>query len=154
MRIMSTYFPTAVSTQESRRWWVVDATGLTLGRLSTGVARLLAGKHNPEWTPFLDTGDHVVVLNGSKIVLTGRKSALKVYRRHTGYPGALKEITAEKLLEKDPVRLVEVAIKGMLPKTKLGRKMGKKLKVYAGAEHPHAAQAPEATDFGLKRAEV
>ncbi len=126
-----------------RAWWLVDAGGQTLGRLSTVVADRLTGKHKPTWTPFLDTGDHVVVVNAAKIRLTGRKLKEKMYRYHTGYPGGLKEITAGKLLATHPERLIEIAVKGMLPKGPLGRKMARKLKVYAGAEHPHAAQKPQ-----------
>ncbi len=123
-------------------WWVVDAEGKTLGRLATEVARRLTGKAKPTYVPFLDTGDHVIVLNASKIVLTGRKLQQKFYRRHSGYPGGLKEISAGKLLETKPERLVEEAVWGMLPKGPLGRQMYRKLKVYAGSEHPHAAQKP------------
>jgi len=123
-------------------WWVVDAEGKTLGRLATEVARRLTGKAKPTYVPFLDTGDHVIVLNASKVVLTGRKLQQKFYRRHSGYPGGLKEISAGKLLQVKPERLVEEAVWGMLPKGPLGRQMYRKLKVYAGSEHPHAAQKP------------
>lgn len=126
-----------------RAWWVVDAAGLRLGRLSTAVAERLTGKHKPSYTPFLDTGDHVIVVNADKVRLTGRKLQQKVYRRHTGYPGGLREISAERLLEKHPERLVENAVRGMLPKGPLGRQMFRKLKVYRGSQHPHAAQKPE-----------
>ena len=128
----------------SRRWIVVDADGKVLGRLATQVARHLTGKTKPYYTPFLDTGDFVVIVNAEKVVLTGRKEGAKVYRRHTGYPGGLKEIVAQKLRAQTPERLIEAAVQGMLPKSKLGRKMLKKLKVYAGPHHPHAAQAPAA----------
>ena len=123
-------------------WWVVDAEGLILGRLATEVATRLRGKHKPEFTPFLDVGDHVVVLNAEKIQLTGRKLDQKLYRRHSGYPGGLREISASVMLDKHPERLVEFAVKGMLPKGPLGRKMFRKLKVYRGTAHPHQAQAP------------
>jgi len=124
-------------------WWVVDAAGLRLGRLSTAIAERLTGKHKPTYTPFLDTGDHVIVLNAEKVHLTGRKLQQKMYRRHTGYPGGLREISAESLLAKHPERLVEYAVWGMLPKGPLGRQMYRKLKVYRGAQHPHAAQKPQ-----------
>jgi len=138
---MRTYVP---KLQEIRRaWWLVDADGLTLGRLSTVVASRLTGKHKPSYTPFLDTGDHVVVVNAAKVKLTGRKLQDKIYRHHSGYPGGLKEITAGKLLAKHPERIVEIAVKGMLPKGPLGRQMARKLKVYAGSSHPHEAQKPE-----------
>jgi len=126
-----------------RAWWVVDAAGLRLGRMSTAIAERLTGKHKPTYTPFLDTGDHVIVLNAEKVHLTGRKLQQKMYRRHTGYPGGLREISAESLLKKHPERLVEYAVWGMLPKGPLGRQMYRKLKVYRGAQHPHAAQKPQ-----------
>jgi large subunit ribosomal protein L13 len=126
-----------------RAWWVVDAAGLRLGRLSTAVAERLTGKHKPTYTPFLDTGDHVIVVNAKKVALTGRKLQQKVYRRHTGYPGGIREITAERMLAKHPERIVEFAIRGMLPKGPLGRQMFRKLKVYSGSKHPHAAQKPQ-----------
>ncbi|HFB97535.1 MAG TPA: 50S ribosomal protein L13, partial [Bryobacterales bacterium] len=119
-----------------------DAKDQVLGRLATRAATLLMGKHKPEYTPFLDVGDHVIVVNAAKVKLTGDKEHQKVYRRHTGHPGGLKEITAEKLRRKRPERLVELAVWGMLPKTKLGKHMYKKLKVYAGEHHPHQAQQP------------
>jgi large subunit ribosomal protein L13 len=140
--LMSTYFPSGKGLEQRRQWRVVDADGMTVGRLASQVAHILMGKHKPAYTPFLDTGDHVIVINASKIVLKGDKLDDKLYRRHSGFPGGLKEISARQLLEKNPARLVELAIKGMLPKTKLGRAMASKLKVYAGAEHPHGAQKP------------
>jgi large subunit ribosomal protein L13 len=124
----------------SRRWIVLDADGKVLGRLATQVARHLMGKTKPCYTPFLDTGDFVVIVNAEKIALTGAKEQDKLYRRHTGYPGGLKEITAGKLRASRPEKLVEEAVRGMLPKTKMGRKMIRKLKVYAGPSHPHVAQ--------------
>jgi len=139
---MSTYFPSGKGLEQHRQWHVVDADGLTVGRLASEVAQILMGKRKPTYTPFLDTGDHVIVINASKVVLKGAKLDDKFYRHHTGWPGGLKEISARKLMAKNPERLVELAIKGMLPKTKLGRAMGSKLKVYAGAEHPHGAQKP------------
>lgn len=125
-----------------KRWYVVDAEGQVLGRLATRVARLLTGKEKPVYTSFLDTGDHVIVVNADKIRLTGRKLTDKIYRHHTGYPGGLREIAAGDLLAKNPEKLVREAIVGMLPKSRLGRAMGKKLKVYRGPHHPHQAQQP------------
>jgi len=136
--------PLPKASELSRRWIVVDADGKVLGRLATQVARHLTGKTKPHWTPFLDTGDFVVIVNAEKIALTGRKESDKVYRRHTGFPGGLRSITAAKQRAQRPETLIEEAVRGMLPKTKLGRKMIKKLKVYAGPHHPHAAQAPAA----------
>jgi large subunit ribosomal protein L13 len=138
---MKTYVPKAGSI--TRSWWLIDAAGLTLGRLSTAAAVRLSGKHKPGYTPFLDTGDHVIVVNADKVRLTGKKLADKVYGRHTGYPGGLRQIAAGKLLADKPERVVELAIKGMLPKTPLGRQMARKLKVYAGEKHPHDAQQPQ-----------
>ena len=126
-----------------RKWLVVDATDKTLGRLSTEVAALLRGKHKPTFTPHVDGGDHVIVINASKIHLTGNKLKDKMYYTHSGYQGGLKVKSAEEMREKKPERMLELAIKGMLPKGRLGRATGKKLFVYAGAEHPHAAQTPE-----------
>lgn len=138
---MKTYVPKA---DEIRRdWWVVDAEGLVLGRLATEVASRLRGKHKPTFSPFLDGGDHVIVVNAEKVVLTGRKLENKVYYRHSGYPGGLKQITAAKLQRAHPERLVEFAVKRMLPKGPLGRQMGRKLKVYVGPQHPHEAQRPQ-----------
>jgi len=128
------------------KWWVVDAEGLVLGRLASVVAARLRGKHNPLFTPHVDCGDFIVVVNADKIVLTGRKLKQKMYYHHSGYIGGLKEITAEKLLEKRPEDLVRFAVKGMLPKNSLGRSMFSKLKVYAGSEHPHKAQQPQFFD--------
>jgi large subunit ribosomal protein L13 len=138
---MKTYVPK--QDQISREWWLVDASGMTLGRLATEVASRLHGKHKPSYTPFLDTGDHVVVVNADKVVLTGRKLENKLYRRYSGYPGGLKEVNAAEMQKRYPTRLVEFAVKGMLPKGPLGRKMLRKLKVYAGGQHPHRAQRPQ-----------
>ena len=140
---MSTQFPSAQGLAENRKWYVVDAAGQTVGRLATEVARILSGKNNPRWTPFMDMGDHVIVINARRAVFKGSKNEQKVYYRHTLYPGGLRSIGVKDQFAKHPERVLELAIKGMLPKTKLGRAMGKKLKVYAGAEHPHAAQRPE-----------
>ncbi len=124
-------------------WYVVDATDQVLGRLATRVARVLSGKHRRNWVPYLDMGDFVVVTNAEKVRLTGRKSEEKIYRRHTGYPGGLKSVVAKDLQAKYPERLIEEAVRGMLPKSKLGRRQLRKLKVYRGAAHPHKAQQPK-----------
>ncbi len=139
---MSTKTTLPKNAESQRRWIVVDAGGKVLGRVATQVALHLTGKTKPIYTPFLDVGDYVVVINAEKVAMTGSKLDAKVYRHHTGFPGGLKEIGAGKLKATKPERLLETAVKGMLPKTKLGRKMFKKLKVYAGPEHPHAAQTP------------
>lgn len=139
---MRTYFPKKGDIQP--RWFVIDAEGKTLGRLSTTVATILSGKNKPTYTPFLDTGDHVIILNAEKIVLTGRKETDKMYRRHSGYPGGLKERAARFIRVEKPESMIEEAVQGMLPKNRLGRKMIKKLKVYRGTQHPHQAQKPEA----------
>ena len=125
-----------------RRWHVIDADGKVLGRIATTAARLLQGKHRAIYTPFLDTGDHVIVVNAARVKLTGRKETQKIYRRHSGYEGGLREDRAKEVRQRQPIRLVEEAVRGMLPKTKLGDAMYRKLKVYAGATHPHAAQKP------------
>ncbi len=125
-----------------RDWYVVDASGKTLGRLATQLAFRLRGKHKPEFTPHVDTGDYIVVVNAEKVAVTGRKASDKVYYHHTGYIGSLKRITFEKLIDKAPERVIQTAVKGMLPKNRLGRQMLKKLKVYAGPEHRHEAQQP------------
>jgi len=127
-----------------RKWYVVDAEGQTLGRLSSEIASILRGKHKVTYTPHVDTGDNVIIINAEKIYLSGNnKEQDKIYYRHSNHPGGLKSVSAGELKEKNPVRLLETSIKGMLPKSKLGEKQGKKLFVYAGAEHPHAAQQPE-----------
>ena len=125
-----------------RQWHVIDANGLVLGRVATRAARLLMGKHRPTYTTFLDTGDHVVIVNAGRVKLTGRKEVQKIYRRHSGYEGGLREERAKDVRARRPVRLVEEAVRGMLPKTTLGDAMYRKLKVYAGPKHPHAAQKP------------
>ena len=137
---MATYVPK--QGEIHRDWWVVDAAGLTLGRLSTAVAFRLMGKHKASYTPFLDTGDHVIVINAEQVHLTGRKEDSKLYRTHSGFMGGLKTTAAVDVRKQHPERLVEEAVRGMLPKTKLGRAMFGKLKVYAGAAHPHQAQKP------------
>ncbi len=126
-----------------RKWYIVDAENKVLGRLATEVATILRGKHKPIYTPHVDTGDYVIIINADKVALTGNKWSQKLYRWHTGYPGGFREVPAEKMLERRPERIVELAIRGMLPKTKLGRAMFKKLKVYAATTHPHGAQQPE-----------
>ena len=126
-----------------REWYVVDARGQTLGRLATHVAHMLRGKHKPIYSPSVDVGDYVIVVNAEKIHVTGRKLDQKIYYRHSGYPGGLKEITLRNQLQKHPTRVIEHAVRGMLPKNRLGRRMFKKLKVYAGPDHPHGAQQPE-----------
>ena len=138
---MSTYFAKANTVE--RKWYVIDAAGLPLGRLATEAARILRGKHKPTFTPHVDTGDHVIIINAEKVVLTGKKLDQKMYRRHSGYPGGLKETPYRRLLEKMPERAVEHAVKGMLPHNRLGAQMYRKLKVYRGADHPHQAQKPE-----------
>ena len=130
-----------------RDWFLVDASGKTLGRLASELARRLRGKHKPEFTPHVDTGDYIVVVNAEKIRLTGNKLDQKMYYRHSGYPGGLKSITAKDLLQRKPERVLEHAVKGMLPKNRLGRRMFKKMKIYTGPEHPHEAQQPEVLTF-------
>ena len=137
---MRTFVASAKSA--NTRWHVIDANGQVLGRVATAAARLLQGKHKAVYTPFIDTGDHVVIVNAGTVKLTGRKEEQKLYRRHSGYEGGLREERAVDVRKRQPVRLVEEAVRGMLPKTKMGDAMFRKLKVYAGAEHPHAAQQP------------
>ena len=137
---MRTFVATPQSVQ--RRWHVIDAEGKVLGRIATVAARLLQGKHRPQYTPFIDTGDHIVVVNADQVKLTGRKEEQKMYRRHSGYEGGLREERAKSVRQRRPIRLVEEAVRGMLPKTKLGSAMYRKLNVYAGPTHPHAAQKP------------
>ncbi len=149
---MSTYFPSGDGLADNRRWYVVDAAGQTVGRLATEVARVLTGKNKPQYTPFLDTGDHVIVINARQAVFKGSKNDQKMYHHHTLYPGGLRSISVKDQFERYPERVIELAVKGMLPKTKLGRAMAKKLKVYAGAEHPHAAQRPEPLALSPKTA--
>jgi large subunit ribosomal protein L13 len=138
-----TYLPTVKEAADGRKWYVVDAAGQRLGRLTTEIASVLRGKKKPTFTPFMDVGDFVVVINAEKVVVTGRKSTQKLYRRHSGRPGGMKEETFAKLQARIPERIVEKAVKGMLPKNTLGRQLFTKLKVYDGPDHPHAAQNPE-----------
>jgi len=139
---MSSFMASANTAAATSRWHVIDAEGRVLGRIATDAARLLQGKHKPSYTPFIDTGDHVVIVNAAKVKLTGRKEDQKIYRQHSGYEGGLREERARIVRAKKPERLVEEAVRGMLPKTKLGEAMYRKLKVYAGPDHPHAAQKP------------
>jgi len=139
-----------MGTTVERKWYVVDANGKVLGRLAGQVARILRGKHKPEYAPHLDVGDHVIVINAAGIVLTGKKASQKEMTRYSGYPGGLKRIRYDRLLKEKPEFVVEKAIKGMLPHTKLGRKMAKKLRVYAGPDHPHHAQKPEPLELDQK----
>ncbi|MDO8835469.1 MAG: 50S ribosomal protein L13 [Vicinamibacterales bacterium] len=129
-------------TSVERRWHVIDANGQVVGRIATRAAKILMGKHRAVYTPFIDTGDHVVVVNAGQVKLTGRKEEQKIYRRHSGYEGGLREERAKDVRQRNPLRMVEEAIRGMLPKTKMGDAMYRKLKVYAGPDHPHAAQKP------------
>lgn len=138
---MQTYFPKKEDIK--RKWYVVDAAGIPIGRVATFVTNILTGKNKPIYTPHVDTGDHVIVINAEQAVFTGKKLKFKAYRRHSSRPGGLKTVTAEQMLKKFPARPMEIAVKRMLPKTKLGRAMYRKLNVYAGSEHPHQAQQPE-----------
>jgi large subunit ribosomal protein L13 len=139
---MSTFIASAEHAAQTTSWHVINADGQVLGRIATAVARLLQGKHKATYTPFIDTGDHVVVVNAATVKLTGRKEDQKIYRQHSGYEGGLREERARRVRQRKPERLVEDAVRGMLPKTKLGEAMYRKLKVYAGPDHPHAAQKP------------
>ena len=142
---MKTYSAKAESVE--RDWYIVDAEGKTLGRLAVELATRLRGKHKPEYTPHVDTGDYIVVVNAEKIGVTGNKATQKMYYSHTGYPGGLKDITFDKLIDKAPERVIQSAVKGMLPRGPLGREMFRKLKVYAGNEHPHTAQQPQVLEL-------
>jgi len=147
---MSTYFPSGKGLADSRKWFVVDARGKTVGRLATEVARIISGKNNPAWTPFMDMGDHCVVINARHAIFKGSKNDQKMYRRHTLYPGGLRETSVKDMFETKPEKVIELAVKGMLPKTKLGKAMAKKLKVYADADHRHTAQKPESVTIETK----
>ncbi len=138
---------TAKPESVQRDWYVIDADGKTLGRLATEIARRLRGKHKPEYTPHVDTGDYIIVVNCEKVAVTGRKAEDKMYYKHTGFPGGIREINFEKLIARKPEMVIEKAVKGMLPKGPLGRAMYRKLKVYAGPEHQHAAQQPQVLDI-------
>jgi large subunit ribosomal protein L13 len=145
---MKTYF---AHDSIEKKWYVVDASEKVLGRLASQIAKYLRGKHKPEFTPHADAGDYVIVTNADRVKVTGNKSQEKVYHSHSGYPGGIKEVTFDKLQAKDPTKIIEIAVKGMLPKNPLGRAMLSKLKVYAGSEHPHAAQQP--TEINLDKEE-
>lgn len=134
-----------------RKWYVIDVAGQPLGRVASEIARLLRGKHKPTYTPHVDTGDHVVVINADKVMLTGRKAKEKIYYRHSGYPGGLKSIPFEEMIARHPERVIHLAVRRMLPSNRLGRAMLKKMKVYAGPEHPHQAQKPETLVLNPKR---
>lgn len=151
MKLQKTFTPKPDDIE--RKWLVVDAENVPLGRLSSEVAALLRGKHKPTFAPHVDGGDHVIVLNAEKVAVTSDKSKTKIYYRHSGYPGGLKAESFERLRERRPEAIVERAIRGMLPKNRLGRQMGRKLKVYAGPEHPHQAQVPVAYDLNTKKLE-
>ena len=140
-KVMTTFF--AKAQDQERKWLIIDAAGIPLGRIATEAARLLRGKHKPTFTPNVDTGDHVIIINAEKLVLTGNKLNDKMYRRHSGFPGGLKEVPYKKLMQIMPERAMEHAVKGMLPHNKLGAQMYTKLKVYKGESHPHQAQQPE-----------
>ena len=142
---MKTYTPKIGEIE--RTWWIVDAEGKTLGRMATEIARVLRGKHKPMYTPHLDTGDHVVVINAEKVALTGKKAEQKTYFRHSGYMGHEQHIPFKRMIAKHPERVIELAVKGMLPKNTLGRHMRKKLRVYAGPKHPHIGQKPESLEI-------
>lgn len=142
---MKTYSAKAESVE--RDWYIVDAADKTLGRLATEIASRLRGKHKPEYTPHVDTGDYIVIVNAEKVTVTGNKATKKIYYSHTGYPGGIKDITFEKLMEKAPERALQSAVKGMLPRGPLGREMFRKLKIYVGSEHPHAAQQPQTLEL-------
>ncbi len=141
----------AKETDVERRWYLIDAAGQPLGRLASEIARLLRGKHKPTYTPHVDTGDHVVVVNAEKVMLSGKKAQQKMYYRHSGYPGGMKKISFQEMIARHPERVIYLAVRRMLPSNRLGRAMFKKMKVYAGPEHPHRAQKPETRVFNPKR---
>lgn len=148
---MKTYFATNETAEH--KWYLVDASGKVLGRLANQIAKYLRGKHKPEYTPHTDAGDYIVVINAAQIKVTGKKEQEKLYYRHSGFPGGIKETTFEKLQAKDPTEAIHLAVKGMLPKNPLGRAMLRKLKIYAGEEHPHTAQQPTEIDLVKEKAE-
>ena len=149
MNRLKTYTPKPGDIE--RRWFVVDATGTPLGRLASRLTPILSGKRKPNYAPHVDGGDFVIVINAEKVAVTSNKSQDKIYYRHSGYPGGLKEESFESLIHRRPAAVIERAVRGMLPKTKLGRRMIRKLKVYAGPDHPHSAQRPEPLDLGLRK---
>ncbi|MDR3120066.1 MAG: 50S ribosomal protein L13 [Clostridiales bacterium] len=146
---MKTFMAKPESYVDRRKWYVVDANGQVLGRLASEVAKVLRGKNKPEYTPHVDTGDHVIIINAEKVAVTGKKADQKLYRRHTGYPGGLKEVKYKHMMERHPERAIELAVKGMLPKNSLGRQMYRKLIVYKGPEHKNQAQKPEVLTFDI-----
>ncbi|MCK5783661.1 MAG: 50S ribosomal protein L13 [Desulfobacterales bacterium] len=148
---MKKYTYSAKQSDNKDKWYIVDASGAVLGRIATELASRLRGKHNPLYTPHVDTGDSVIVINAEKIVLTGKKWDKKIYYRHSGYMGGIKGITARELLEKQPEEMIRKAVRGMLPRNRLGRKLLAKLKVYSGTEHPHASQHPEVLESSFKK---
>lgn len=152
MRLQKTFTPRPGDIDRS--WWVVDATDVPLGRLASEVATLLRGKHKPKFSAHMDLGDHVIVVNAAKVVVTGQKSEAKIYYRHSGYPGGLREASFRTMLATFPERVVEKAVRGMLPHNRLGSAMGKKLKVYAGPDHPHAGQAPQPYTLSARKVET
>ena len=152
MKQQKTYTPKPGDIE--RAWWIVDATGLPLGRLASEVAQLLRGKHKPQFTPHIDTGDHVIVINAANVAVTSNKSEQKIYYRHSGYPGGIKAESFESLLERRPEAIVERAIRGMLPKNRLGRATFRKLRVYGGSEHPHESQKPQPRELNIEKVEV
>jgi large subunit ribosomal protein L13 len=152
MRLQKTYSPKADEIQ--REWFVVDATNLPLGRLASEIAQVLRGKHKPIVAPHVDTGDFVVVINAERVAVTSDKSQSKIYYRHSGYPGGLRAESFESLRERRPEAIIERAVRGMLPKNRLGRQMLRKLKVYAGSEHPHRAQSPQPLEFNIRKVEL
>lgn len=151
MNVQKTFSPKAADVQ--REWYVVDAAGMPLGRIASEVAQILRGKHKPTYAPHTDVGDYVVVVNCEKVAITSNKSRDKIYYRHSGYPGGLTEETFDRLLERRPEQIIERAVRGMLPKNRLGRQMGKKLKVYAGPDHPHGPQKPQPLEFDIRKVE-
>lgn len=152
MKTNKTFSPKAADI--SRDWWVVDATDLPLGRLASEVAQLIRGKHKPVWAPHVDVGDYVIVVNADRVAVTSQKSREKIYYRHSGYPGGLKAESFERLRDRRPEAIIERAVRGMLPKNRLGRQMAAKLKVYAGADHPHEAQQPKSLELDIRKVEL
>ena len=152
MNLQKTYTPKPGDIE--RAWWIVDATDLPLGRLASEVAQLLRGKHKPRFTPHLDMGDHVIVINAGQVAVTSNKSEQNIYYRHSGYPGGIKAESFERLLERRPEAIVERAIRGMLPKNRLGRATFRKLRVYGGGEHPHESQKPQPRELNIDKVEV
>jgi len=147
-KLQKTFTPTPAHIE--REWFVVDATDQTLGRVASDIAHILRGKHKPTYAPHMDGGDFIVVINAERVAVTGNKALQKIYYRHSGYPGGLRELSFEQMRDKYPDRIIQAAVRGMLPKNKLGRQMLSKLKVYAGPEHPHSAQKPQPLEIGKK----